>query len=343
MKSPLLIILFSLFVFNANSINLQSLQEDKLSTVFPRSIQELVEYTTSGSFDKAEEAFEAIKYQLKEKGADLDTLTPIYGAELNESISHIYFLNSLICRNTQRESEYKSMLSKSLDFYPQHVPALVLRAEEYINNKRYKEALVDINKALKLEPLNNRAHSVRGKIEVGYGRFQEAVFHFSKSIAINPADVSTRINRAGAYLVLEQYEKSLLDIFECASSELYTPLINIMLTDCYHISPHLFDQTFKNKIEKYKDGESEKSISLLYLHLQTLIKAGNPKGALEDIEQLIAFGINDTPDIYLLRGFVYDDMGRFEKVQENMKLALELNPYSSEAYIKLGQVKFLTE
>ncbi|CAN5225290.1 hypothetical protein BH11CYA1_BH11CYA1_29410 [soil metagenome] len=81
--------------------------------------------------------------------------------------------------------------------------ALVDRGTAYSELKKYDAAIGDLNEAIKIDGKNALALTVRGVVYFRSFRPQQAIADFDRALALNSDDKYAVVNRAGAYLMLD--------------------------------------------------------------------------------------------------------------------------------------------
>jgi tetratricopeptide (TPR) repeat protein len=82
--------------------------------------------------------------------------------------------------------------------------ALVDRGTAYSELKNYDAAIKDLNQAIKIDSKNPLAHTVRGVVYFRSFRPQQAIADFDRALTLNNDDKYAVVNRAGAYLMLDE-------------------------------------------------------------------------------------------------------------------------------------------
>ena len=97
-------------------------------------------------------------------------------------------------------NEGLEQLKKELEFSPNHVPAMVTVAGEYINRKEYKEGLPYAEKAVETDPQSFAAHAVLGRILTeGELDAPKGVAELERAKHLAPGSPQVRIALALAY------------------------------------------------------------------------------------------------------------------------------------------------
>jgi tetratricopeptide (TPR) repeat protein len=85
--------------------------------------------------------------------------------------------------------------------------ALIDRGTAYSELKNYPAALADLDKALLAAPNSVMGYTVRGVVFLRTGKAEKAIADFDRALAIKPDDKYAVVNRAGAYLMLDDPSK----------------------------------------------------------------------------------------------------------------------------------------
>lgn len=80
--------------------------------------------------------------------------------------------------------------------------ALIDRGTAYSELKNYRAALADLDKALVVAPDSVMGYTVRGVVYLRTFKPEKAIADFDRALAIKPDDKYAVVNRAGAYLML---------------------------------------------------------------------------------------------------------------------------------------------
>jgi tetratricopeptide (TPR) repeat protein len=106
-------------------------------------------------------------------------------------------------------------LTQAIALDPKLGPAYRLRANGLSKLKEYGQAIRDYDTALELISTGEHArisYNDRGLAKVALGQYQGAVSDFSQSIALGCKDYGCYVNRADAYLKLQNYTKAIENI-----------------------------------------------------------------------------------------------------------------------------------
>ncbi len=143
------------------------------------------------------------------------------------------------------------MIGKRI-FRPLHIKHGI-KAEEYHNKKMYKEARIELNKAISYKPLSD-FYNMRGNGYMREEKYKNAITDYSESIKLEASDPSGYYNRGCGYAMLEFYDKALKD-----------SLKSIELSTTQNVKTHLLkiDILVKMKADtQYIINEIDKSLLL---------------------------------------------------------------------------------
>jgi len=83
------------------------------------------------------------------------------------------------------------------------------RAESYLKQTKYKEALAHADQAILLEPKNTAAYTLRGAIRIEMGEYAAGIADCDRALAFNPNYAEALSKKALALYSLEQYVPAL--------------------------------------------------------------------------------------------------------------------------------------
>jgi S1-C subfamily serine protease/tetratricopeptide (TPR) repeat protein len=87
----------------------------------------------------------------------------------------------------------------------------IIEGEKKWRLKQYKEAILDFDKAIELNPRAVYAYGHRGEAQSALKQYKEAILDFDKAIELNPQYGAAHLRRGQAKSALKQYEKAILD------------------------------------------------------------------------------------------------------------------------------------
>ncbi len=115
-------------------------------------------------------------------------------------------LEKLIVYNYKTGEIYLNIDSKHAD-----VEIYLKRAMSYVDLKKYNEAILELNKAIKLKPDYVEAYAWRGYAYDQLDQYQQAIVDYDKTISLKP-DAAAYSNRGADYYRLGQYQRAIVDL-----------------------------------------------------------------------------------------------------------------------------------
>jgi len=109
---------------------------------------------------------------------------------------------------------------------PDHWQVLLARAAVYMKLERPKEALVDADRALRIQPDSARAHALRGGALAGQGEFEAAISDIDAAIALSPDDADVYNVRGNVRARMEQSVLAIADYDKAIALKPMPPFYN---------------------------------------------------------------------------------------------------------------------
>lgn len=214
-------------------------------------------------------------------------------------------------------------------------------AERFFNEKKYQNALVEINRAIQLEPDSVGHYVVRMAIYDVMGQYKEEVTDLSKIIELNKKTNSKSINvyhqRAFAHTQLGLYNEALFDIDyfienrDTAGSlaEAYINKASILykLND-YEKSTRYYELALKENITKELESQAFVGLANLEKSPQKALELLD-KSILTDDKNSLAFGA---------RGALYMESEKIREAYDDFNKAISLNPDDATTNFNMGQL-----
>lgn len=98
--------------------------------------------------------------------------------------------------------------------YAQGAKELYDKAEEYINKGMYDQAIVEITKAIQIDPTIAEFYTLRGNLYRNKNDVEHAIPDYSKSIELNPNNGEVCYFRAICYYFNKEYDKAWDDVYK---------------------------------------------------------------------------------------------------------------------------------
>ncbi len=114
--------------------------------------------------------------------------------------------------NNQMYDEAIVEVTKAIELNPKDAKAYIFRGLVYSDKGNLDQALIEFNKAMEINPNDAEAYNHRGLVYYRKGNLDKALLGFNKAIEINPKYAQSYNNRSGLYFVKKDYDKSWLDI-----------------------------------------------------------------------------------------------------------------------------------
>ncbi|MCX7834303.1 MAG: tetratricopeptide repeat protein [Ignavibacteria bacterium] len=229
--------------------------------------------------------------------------------------------------------------SKAIELQPDSLIYYENRAEAYLLNQSYQDAIKDIqlikqkmNETAEISEILGEAYYNIGIDEVNNKRYKEAIEYSSKAIEQNPKKAKYYFLRGCAYEFLKQYELAIEDLKQAIYLD---PTISDYYTE---ISQCYFELKNYNKAIDYLNTSIElnsKNHWAYYLIGLCYYKKGNLQKALLNFTN--AYNIKNNKDEYIYaRGNVHLKLKMYDKAISDYNIALSLNPSNANAYFNRG-------
>ncbi|MYB64008.1 tetratricopeptide repeat protein [Candidatus Poribacteria bacterium] len=167
--------------------------------------------------------------------------------------------------------------------------------------KRFRKAIVDYDKALKLNPKLTEAYEDRGVVKDELSDFEGSISDYDSAIRLNPEKASLYNNRGLAKSELGDVEGAIAD---------YDKSIELK----------------PNDTDAYNNRGLAKS------------ELGDKKGAISDYDKAIKINPNEA-DFYSNRGIAMEDLGNYAEAIVDYDKAIKLNPKYAGFYNNRGVAK----
>ncbi len=113
--------------------------------------------------------------------------------------------------NTGNYVTASSCYTTALEYFPDHPSLLLNRAHAYRKQKRYEDALADLNTALEKNGNDPELHNAKGLVLLDMNNRLGAVWAFDKAIELNPDFARAWHNRGNAYYWMLEDQKAVDD------------------------------------------------------------------------------------------------------------------------------------
>lgn len=216
------------------------------------------------------------------------------------------------------------------------------RGNAWHNKMEYGKAIVDYNKAIKINPDDAELYVWRGDAWYNKTEYDKAIGDYTKAMDLNPDSGDAYFNRGCAWQSKKENNKAITDFNKAI--EIYNKAIKNSPND-----PKLYvgrgntwyyQENYDKAIEDYTKAIDLKSNSVFAYYNRGLASFAKKKydKAIEDYTKVIGFRPNF--DVYYVdRGNALNANGKYEEAIEDYTKAIEINPESENAYYIRGLVK----
>lgn len=217
-------------------------------------------------------------------------------------------------------------------------------ANRLLEDGKFDEALIAINKAIELEPDSVINYAIRIFIYDATGKYEEEIADLTKIIELNKNSKSLKAHhqRAVAHIQLGQYDKALSDIdyfIENIGADTIGNLAEAYLNKAsilYKLSEFPKAKEFYELTILENDGKEKAIESQAFVGLANLSKS--PKEALKILNKAIEVDENNSM-AYGARAVLFMDVfGNITEASKNLKTAIRLNPHDAVLAFNMGQL-----
>jgi tetratricopeptide (TPR) repeat protein len=259
-------------------------------------------------------------------------------------------------RGAQQKDEERKLadMNKAIELQPKKPDYLRLRAQQFYEKEKYKEALADADKALKMEPEHAATNELRGMILLGMDKYDDALKSFdkasqlvpknplpyehrgelfrqkgdlpkaieqlTKAIELAPDSIGTLLVRAGVYYEMKKPDKALEDIDAAIKLQPNVAQPHLMRAEILAATNRL-DQAISELEGLLK--ASPGNVALLNRLANFYLVAGRPRKAIETATQIISKDSNNYPAIRF-RADAYLNIGKHAEAIADFERALGL-------------------
>ncbi len=238
--------------------------------------------------------------------------------------------------------------------------------EDFVENLRYEDAIVQFTSAIGLDPSNADYYEARGKAYEMLNKFDEAYADFEKAMVFEPKEVDLMVDLARVCNKMGKYDDALALLNKASGMEkrnaaIYPEKVNTLL------GLRMFEQALKvsdtaillkdDALHYYYRGicfinlnndafgkrELEKSISkdkkLVEPRLELarlLVRNNDPNGAMEQISDILENDDRNT-EAYVVRSTIYKKMIDYPSAINDLSKTILIDPENPEYYLLRGQ------
>lgn len=218
-------------------------------------------------------------------------------------------------------------------------------AEHFFLEKKYDRALIEINKAIELNPDSISYYELRETIYGLMGYYEEAISDIDKMIELNNNanyEHLYMLERGTIKLKMGLYKEALLDLDYFIDNIDTTDDFNkIMLKDCYISKGTLcyLLNDYKNANKYYSLVLEEDNRIFKVLDVKALVGLSNLTSSSNESLDLLnrALNIDTCNDLsYAARAALYVELENIEMAYYDLKMAISINPYDALSHMNMG-------
>lgn len=212
---------------------------------------------------------------------------------------------------------------------PHRIPfAYINRGLAYWEKGEYGKALVDLNRAVELEPTDFKAYNNRGLVLTDAGQPDKAIADFDRAIALFSNDPSAYYNRGNAYRKLGESDLAVAD-FSIAIS------MNPDDMKARNNRGLVFQERgdLERALAEYNDALALRPEDWMTLNNRGLLLSamGESDRALDDFNCALRHN-SDESSIYINRGLAFSAKNLDSEALSDFDQAIRLKPDDSRAY-----------
>ena len=273
--------------------------------------------------------------------ADWDGAASRFSDVLSQSTEHVsaldrsvvYYYRALAYSFKGNYKDALSDLDQAIKLAPKYIQAYLFRGMLLYLNGDHDRAIADLDHAVRTSP-DHLTYTTRGLYFYFNIDYQHAIADFDQSIKLKPDFADAYYWRGLTYYAKRDYDRAIADFDQSIK-------LKLAFANAY----------YWRGLTYYAKRDYDRAIT----DFDRLIELYPPKGyygrcltyyakrdydhAIADCREAIDFE-HDYTDAYILRGDVYRSKGDFERAISDYDQAIRLRPYSVEAYIGLGSVYY---
>lgn len=284
---------------------------------------------------------------------------------------------STLFQNAKKEKDTAKqikLLTQVIDKAPKMADAYHYRGDAYRKQGRYRQALSDYTRMIRLDSKNAFRYYARALAYMDDKKYNQAVADLTQAIALRPAYMDFYLFRAKANMELKKYDAALEDFKKYTQKRRKTPAIALDLANAnlhtfkyaeaekelnwlllkqpenpevYYLLGRVYQgRDLKDEAISFysKAINRNESFANAYRFRASVFKdIGELDASLEDYTKLVEL----QPDALFFnrRGLVYEETGNYEQALEDYNKAIELNPkwaipYNNRGYVQVRQKQY---
>lgn len=235
--------------------------------------------------------------------------------------------------NKENSKDEITLLNDEIASNPDNASLYFKRAQIFMEKKNIKHAFEDITKAVFIDSTKSDYYLLLADASFKGLQIQKAIDAYIKAIRIDPKSLEAHMKLSELYLYLKAYPRCLAEANEALK-------IDKNIAKAYFIKGFAYKETadtpkaissFQTAVELQSDYYDA------YIQLGNIEAARKHKIALQYYNSAIQLQPNNTEALYN-RGLLFQNMGMFEKADEDYFLILKIDNTYSNAHYNLGYI-----
>ena len=223
--------------------------------------------------------------------------------------------------------------NKAIKIDPGSTNAYNNRGNAYQDKSEYDRAIRDYTKAIEIDPKDAIAYTGRGNVFDAKGEHDRAIEDHTKAIQFDPKFVEAYNNRGITYADKGEFDRAILDLTKA-----------IEIDPNYAIAYTNRGNTFYDKGDyDHAIADHTKAIDIIPRFAEaynnrgvTYADKGEFDRAILDFTKVIEINPKDV-NAYVNRGIAYADIDEFDRAILDFTKAIEIDPEDADAFISRGK------
>lgn len=230
-------------------------------------------------------------------------------------------------------------VSRAIQLEPELVDAYIVRGNSYYRINSYEQAVADFSRVIHLQPNNYLAYYLRGDIYSSWlGKHALGISDFDNAIALKSDFEQAYAHRGSTYRLLGNYDQSIKD-----------------LEQAIRIDPSNMNAWYWLGLTYSKIEENEKAvhcfneavrvepeyINAFFCRGIEFYRIGNFHKAIKDLSRIVEnypyYDIKRFSSAYTYRGLAYCKIGEYIKAIADFSNVIRLQPNNPESYYFRGE------
>jgi len=269
---------------------------------------------------------------------DVETATELFGGELEkqEAAVDAHLALARLYRDTSRPRQALAQVNAALKLQPDHGGALLLRGNLWLaqSQRDRNHALRDIASALRIQPELPQAYRLRGRVWLFSGEEDRALDDLNRAVELAPDDAASYLGRGRVRLQRGELVHAVADF--SAALRLEPQSAEALLG---RGKARLAAGNVQQAAEDFSRAirYQPHHVAPYYERARLRATTGQPEAALEDLSAAIELD-GEHRDALELRGDIWLELSEYELAIRDFSRALELSQQHASVFRKRGKV-----